>query len=190
MWIRASRLLPHANQETNGSIECYHGILKTRFLSGRRTIHGRRIDWLIQKLLCSCHSYYWYQNMLKDAGFKKNFNILGLVKSSLERAKKIPDHHVQFCGEQNKNARVKSQSQDKLWYKLRNVDCEWACCDCEWAMKGNICKHQIKVMLVNGLHAYKVVAKTMDMFTEANQDIIGEFFTLHTVFASVILHFP
>ena len=67
MWICASRILPHANQETNGSIESYHGILKSKFLCGRRTIFGRRIDWLIQKLVWSCQSYYWYQDMLKEA---------------------------------------------------------------------------------------------------------------------------
>ncbi|MCO5564520.1 hypothetical protein L7F22_018181 [Adiantum nelumboides] len=57
MWIRSSRMMRIANQDTNGSIEAYHGILKSKFLGGRRSIHGRRVDWLIKMLVSSCHSY-------------------------------------------------------------------------------------------------------------------------------------
>ena len=123
--------------------------------------------------------------MLKDAGFKKNFNILGLVKSSLERAKAIPDHHVIFNDDDTKEARVKSQTSDDVWYSLHNVDCEWACCNCEWAMKGNICKHQLKVMMMNGLHENKVVQKSMNMFVESIEADTGEcllYKMLHIIF--------
>ncbi len=113
--------------------------------------------------------------MLKEAGFKQNLKVLGLVMNSLERARAIPDHHVRYCDEGNKNARVKSQSHEKLWYKLRNVDCEWACCECEWALKGNLCKHQIKVMIVNGLHSDKVVPKMMAMYKETSREMTRKF---------------
>ncbi|MCO5594264.1 hypothetical protein L7F22_048291 [Adiantum nelumboides] len=98
MWIRSSRMMRIANQDTNGSIEAYHGILKSKFLGGRRSIHGRQVDWLIKMLVSSCHSYFWYHEMLKDAGFKKNFKVMDVVKNSLARAMEIPDEYVRFHG--------------------------------------------------------------------------------------------
>ncbi|MCO5587623.1 hypothetical protein L7F22_041572 [Adiantum nelumboides] len=170
MWIRASRMMEHANQETNGSIEAYHGILKSKFLCGRRTIHGRRVDWLIKRLLCSCHSYFWYQEMLKDAGFKRNFAIMDVVKNSLARALEIPDEYVRFHGDDPKHAKVLSLSKQLHFYTVLNADVEWATCNCDWAIRGNLCKHQVKVMILASIDAQTIIDKGLSMYSRTIED--------------------
>ncbi|MCO5547475.1 hypothetical protein L7F22_000925 [Adiantum nelumboides] len=158
MWIRASRMMEHANQETNGSIEAYHDILKSKFLCGRRTIHG-----LIKRLLCSCHSYFWYQEMLKDTGFKRNFAIMDVVKNSLACALEMPDEYVRFHGDDPKHAKVLSLSKQLHFYTVLNADVEWATCNCNWAIRGNLCKHQVKVMILASIDAQTIIDKGLSM---------------------------
>ncbi|MCO5613306.1 hypothetical protein L7F22_067582 [Adiantum nelumboides] len=164
MWIRASRTMQVANQDTNGSIESYHGLLKSKFLSDRRTIHGRRIDWLIKGLVSHCHAYYWYQDTLKEAGFKRNFRIMDVVKNSVARALEIPDDHVGFYDDDARNARVFSMSTQLHFYVVRNADVEWATCNCDWALRGNLCKHQVKVMMMVGFKVETILHKGVDMY--------------------------
>ena len=167
MWIRASRMMEHANQDTNGSIESYHGLLKSKFLCNRKTIHGRRIDWLIKGLVSSCHSYFWYQEMLKQAGFKQNFKVMDVLKNSLARAIEIPDEYVKFHNDDPRSAKVLSMSKQNHRYKVLNADVEWATCECDWALKGNLCKHQVKVMMLNGIDVHTIVSKGMSMYNDA-----------------------
>lgn len=164
MWIRASRTMQVANQDTNGSIESYHGLLKSKFLSGRRTIHGRQIDWLIKGLVSQCHAYYWYQDTLKEAGFKRNFKIMDVVKNSVARALEIPDDHVGFYDDDPRHARVFSMTNQLRFYVVHNADIEWATCDCDWALRGNLCKHQVKVMMMVGFKVDTILHRGVDMY--------------------------
>ncbi|MCO5601561.1 hypothetical protein L7F22_055684 [Adiantum nelumboides] len=164
MWIKATRTMQVANQDTNGSIESYHGLLKSRFLSGRRTIHGRRIDWLIKGLVSTCHSYYWYQDALKEAGFKRNFKVMDVIKNSLARALEILDENVGFYGDDPRHARVFSMTKQLHFYLIRNADMEWATCDCDWALRGNLCKHQVKVMILGGISIETILHRGIDMY--------------------------
>ncbi|MCO5582895.1 hypothetical protein L7F22_036797 [Adiantum nelumboides] len=170
MWIRSSRMMRIANQDTNGSIEAYHGILKSKFLGGRRSIHGRRVDWLIKMLVSSCHSYFWYHEMLKDAGFKKNFKVMDVVKNSLARAMEIPDEYVRFHGDNYKHAKVLSLSKQLHVYTILNADVEWATCSCDWAIRGNICKHQVKVMMLIGIDVNTIVNTGVNMYNKEVQE--------------------
>ena len=43
---------------------------------------------------------------------------------------------------------VTSKTNATKWYFVYNLDCEWGCCDCVCALMGNICKHQIKVLMM------------------------------------------
>ena len=40
---------------------------------------------------------------------------------------------------------VRTSTPDTI-YQVHNPLTDWACCDCAWAQKGNICKHQLKVI--------------------------------------------
>ena len=50
------------------------------------------------------------------------------------------------------NVIVSSHNNLSNSYLMYSPNCEWACCDCMWALKGDICKHQIKILkfLVEG----------------------------------------
>ncbi|MCO5607055.1 hypothetical protein L7F22_061247 [Adiantum nelumboides] len=87
MWIRASRMMEHANQETNGSIEAYH-------------------------------------EMLKDAGFKRNFAIMDVVKNSLARALEIPDEYVRFHGDDPKHAKGKPLQAPSKGHDIGCIDAQ------------------------------------------------------------------
>ncbi|MCO5608161.1 hypothetical protein L7F22_062367 [Adiantum nelumboides] len=164
MWIKATKTMQVANQNTNGSIESYHGLLKSRFLSGRRTIHDQQIDWLIKGLVSKCHSYYWYQDALKEAGFKRNFKVMDVIKNSLARALEIPDENVGFYGDDPRHARVFSMTKQLHFYLIHNADMEWANCDCDWALRENLCKHQVKVMILGGISIETILHRGIDMY--------------------------
>jgi len=71
MWTRHFQNFPYANQETNATIESYHGLLKIRFLSDKMKKSGRRLDWLIYTLLKHVESYYRNKDLLKSVGFNR-----------------------------------------------------------------------------------------------------------------------
>ena len=157
MWVRASRSLPHANQDTNGAIEAYHGVLEKHFLGAFKGLVGRRIDWLLDTLTESCMPYCGYMQMRKDAGFVKNCSIEELVESCFETALEIPNDNVSFDDHQLGVVKVRSMSQEDIVYSVYGATTEWACCTCKSAELGNICKHQCKVMML--IHNSKPLMK-------------------------------
>ena len=93
-WVHASHNLPHANQDTNGSIEAYHSLIKRRYLGAFKRLSGHRIDWLVHTLKGLVANYYWFMQMMKNAGFIKNCTIEELIESSYEKALQIPDEYM------------------------------------------------------------------------------------------------
>ena len=163
MWVRASRIVPHSGQDTNGAIEAYHGVLKYKFLGGSKLMRGRRVDWLLHKLTTTCLPYYWYVQMLKDNGFVRNNAIEKVVLNSYERALTIPDDSVTFHEhESGATAFVQSVSSPSLLHIVYNADSKWACCTCTWAELGNICKHQLKVLKMTGISHNIMLQQCMD----------------------------
>ncbi|KAI5070538.1 hypothetical protein GOP47_0014881 [Adiantum capillus-veneris] len=164
MWVWATRNFPHVGQDTNGSIEAYHGQLKSKFLGSTKRLVAQRVDWLLHKLTTSCLPHYWFLQQLKDNGFRRNNSIDMVVENSYQRALQIPDGHVTFVDTSKGVALVESISSPGQGYTVFNTDCEWACCTCKWAEQGNICKHQIKVMLMRGDTQASLVKQCMDMY--------------------------
>ena len=165
--MRASRSLPHASQDTNGSIEAYHGFLKIRFLGAYKRLVGRRIDWLIYTLTSSVVSHYWYAQMMKNIGFIRNTNIKGLVENSFEKALSIPNDHVIYDNNHMECVQVQSISKPGVIYKVYGASTDWACCTCRNAELGNICKHQIKVMLLNNNSTRVVKEQCIDLYNSS-----------------------
>ena len=60
------------------------------------------------------------------------------------KAREIPDSCVTLPIANDKPALVTSMNNATKLYYAYSLECEWSCCDCMWALKGNICKHQIK----------------------------------------------
>lgn len=172
MWVWAARTLDHANQETNASVEAFYCILKQRFLKGKQNIHGRPTDWLFHMLTTEVVPYFWYQQHIKEDDGKNPVAASAIVESSVSRALKIPDSDVRYPRNAHfpslgHVAHVRSQSKREVWHEVFNAQSGWACCTCDWAVKGNICKHQFKVMLMEGVPVTSVTPNCMGLADES-----------------------
>jgi hypothetical protein len=47
LWMVGVRRMPHSNQDTQASIESYHGALKRWLALDIKGLKGCRIDWLV-----------------------------------------------------------------------------------------------------------------------------------------------
>ena len=148
MWVVGHRNLPYAGQDTNAAIESYHSNLKATLRASKGRAHGRRLDWVIYELTEDILSHYWYQAMRKQHGFIPNLKQEQFVINAVLKAREIPDSCVTLPIADDGPAIVTSKTNAAKSYSVYNPDCEWGCCDCAWALKGNICKHQIKVLMM------------------------------------------
>ena len=148
MWVVGHRNLPYAGQDTNAAIESYHSNLKATLRAAKGRAHGRRLDWVIYELTEEILSHYWYQAMRKQHGFVPNLKQEQFVINAVLKAREIPDSCVTLPIADDGPAIVTSKTNASKLYSVYNPDCEWGSCDCLWALKGNICKHQIKVLMM------------------------------------------
>jgi hypothetical protein len=148
MWVVGHRNLPYAGQDTNAAIESYHSNLKATLRASKGRAHGRRLDWVIYELTEEILGHYWYQAMRKQHGFVPNLKQEQFIINAVLKAREIPDSCVTLPIATEGPALVTSCNNAKKLYTVYNPDCEWGCCDCLWALKGNICKHQIKVLMM------------------------------------------
>ncbi len=71
-----------------------------------------------------------------------------IITRSVEKATLIPLNHVyQPTLESDGAWAVQSQRLPNVIYMVKFPFTEMFCCTCEWALRGNMCKHQIKVIL-------------------------------------------
>ena len=136
--------MPHANQDTNAAVESYHANLKAILQTSRQKFDGRRVDWLIYHLLKDVLIHYWYAVQCKLFGFIKNGKAEGIVASAVIRAEEIPDEHVLFDLDQDL-AYVASQTTCGTIWVVTSPNSDWAQCSCPLGMRGNVCKHAVKV---------------------------------------------
>ena len=148
MWVVGHRNLPYAGQDTNAAIESYHSNLKATLRASKGRAHGRRLDWMIYELTEEILSHYWYQAMRKQHGFVPNLKQEQFVINAVLKAREIPDTCVTLPIADDGPALVTSKTNPAKCYSVYNPDSQWGCCDCAWALKGNICKHQIKVLMI------------------------------------------
>jgi hypothetical protein len=138
MWVRGYRNMPH------DVVESYHATLKAILRSSRQKFDGRRVDWLIYHLLKDVLIHYWYAVQCKIYGFIKNGKAEGIVANAVIRTLEIPDEHVSILEEVNV-AYVASQTNFLTIWVVTSPNSDWAHCNCPLGMRGNMCKHAIKV---------------------------------------------
>jgi hypothetical protein len=83
---------------------------------------------------------------MKENGFEGNWKRERVVINSPLQARKIPDHCVTLPIEAGEPAYVTSNKRPHLRYAVHNPETEWGCCECPHSMKGNLCKHHLKVL--------------------------------------------
>jgi hypothetical protein len=146
MWLTSNQHLPHAGQDTNATIEPYHENMKAVLMASKSRLVGRRVDWLFHELTHDVIMKYKYNQYLKESGFISNKKAERLVINSVLQSLKIPDSCVSLPTVQGQPVLVTSSKRPHVKYAVYNLDTQWACCECVHSQKGNLCKHQIKVL--------------------------------------------
>lgn len=146
MWVTGNRNIPHAGQDTTAAIESYHSNMKATLKQSRSKLVGRRVDWLIHQLTGDVINRYDYTYFRKKNGFVTNKKSRALMVSALVQAQTIPDTNVQLSLDLGGPAYVRSSKRPHLRYAVYNPCTEWAICECVHSQRGNICKHQLKVL--------------------------------------------
>jgi len=88
---------------------------------------------------------------MKKHKFVKNKFVEHIVKTNVEKATLIPHTNVTHgIDDSNKIGHVwmvRSQQHLNMTYKVPLPFTKYVCCTCEWALCGNLCKHQIAIFL-------------------------------------------
>ena len=145
MWVTGNRNFPHCGQDTNAAIESYHANLKSILRESRQKLNGRRMDWLVFHLIGDILTHYWYGVQCKLYGFVKNRKLEGIVAGAVLRTREIPDNYVFMYPDEKDVALVISVNNYPAVWTVTCPNSTWAQCDCPMGMRGNICKHQVKV---------------------------------------------
>ena len=150
--MRAVRHMPRANQNTNGAVEAWHRTMKRMLRRKIGGIQGFRLDRILQFLFEEVLPYFWYQMQCKESGMVTNIKKEEIVLNSLHLAMhSMSDSQVSFVPNSHPlRAFVTScQAHDKK-YEVYNVGSNFPTCSCPWAEEGNMCKHQLKCLLLKG----------------------------------------
>lgn len=150
MWLKLMKTLPLASQEASGAIEAYHVKLKGKLYDDSHLGSLQRVDWLVHKLTTELHSSYWLDRYADESDFFQNVKEDYIASTSWHRALQIPDTSVSFDEKDQLFAKVGSQKDSNLNRLVWNPGSEFAHCDCEWSLQGNLCKHVVKVNMICG----------------------------------------
>jgi len=86
---------------------------------------------------------------MKKHGFIRNKVVERIVKMSVEKATLIPHtnvtHGIDDLNETGHAWMVQSQQHLNMTYKVPLPFTKYVCYTCEWALCGNLCKHQVAI---------------------------------------------
>jgi hypothetical protein len=88
---------------------------------------------------------------MKKHEFIRNNVVERIVKTSVEKATLIlhtnVTHGIDDSNETNHACMVRSQQHPNMTYKVPLPFTKYVYCTCEWALRGNLCKHQVAIFL-------------------------------------------
>jgi hypothetical protein len=134
------RQVPHSNQDTQALIESYHGALKHWFSLETKGFRGQQIDWLVWRFTTTIARHYMHTAKMKKRKFIRNKVVERIVKTSVEKATLIlhtnVTHGIDDSNETGHAWMVRSQQHPNMTYKIPLPFTKYACCTCEWALRG------------------------------------------------------
>lgn len=145
MWLTAMKTLPLASQEASGAIEAYHVKLKLKLFDDSHLGALQRVDWLVHKLTTELHSSYWLDRYADESDSFQTVKDEYINSTSWHRALQIPDTDVTL---HDLFAKIVSQNDRTRVHLVWNPGSEFAFCDCKWSLRGNLCKHVVKVNMI------------------------------------------
>ncbi|CAH9083153.1 unnamed protein product [Cuscuta epithymum] len=156
MWLTTMKLFPLASLESSCAIEAYHMKLKSKVYDDSHLGALQRVDWLVHKLTTELHSSYWLDRYADESDSFQNVKEEYIASTSWYRALQIPDSLVDLESGQHLFAKVLSQKDSTITHLIWNPGSDFAHCDCEWSLQGNLCKHVIKVnMMCGNIQGYR-----------------------------------
>ena len=115
------------------------------FLNPERTsMKGRRLDWLVHKLITSVAGYYLHKQLQKRSCFQRNLEFEKKVRETVHRAGAIPDSQVSLPEEPGAAACVRGASHSGACYTITHPGTPSMRCTCPYSERGNLCKHAVK----------------------------------------------
>ena len=191
MWVVGFRNLPYAGQDTNAAIENYHGYMKSVLKAERSRMTGRRVDWCIYALTGDVLHHYRYSALRKRHGFVDNKKKQDIVVASLLKARDIPDSDVTLPDVSGGTAMVTSTTQRHIQYTVHNPDSDFGFCTCMHSQRGNICKHQVKVLQMLHPHlAEGKIARYCGTLHGTSLGGLSQLLTPATVGSPIQVHSP
>ena len=164
LYLIGHRRHHHSNQDTQSNIEGYHGALKRWMLVDNRDRRGRRIDFLVWRLTNPVVDHYMYLQGQKVNGYIRNKSVEGIVERGIAQAKKISLQDILPPREGDLLWKVQSQSVQGRWYEIHTPFTLYACCSCEWSIRGNFCKHQLLVLKVSTNLSWQTMLEYLGTF--------------------------
>jgi hypothetical protein len=171
LWMVGVRRMPHFNQDTQASIESYHGALKCSFTLDTKGFRGHKIDLLVWRLTTTIARHYMHTLEMKKKGFIKKKVMKAIITQSVEKATLIPLTHVYQPTFENDGAwGVRSQHLPNVIYVVKFPFTEIFCYTCEWALRGN----SVNTKLRSFSHAQTFLKMTSFIIVEHGMDHIVE----------------
>lgn len=151
-WMRVLHTIRRCNQNTNGACEAWHGTLKRMVKRKIGFLQSMRCDQLIYHLFSIILPFFWYMVCYKQLGRIINYKKEEIIVNSLHKAMhSMRDHQIIFPNlNRPQQALFTSLKPNKPQHLIHNIYSTLPSCDCKWANEGNICKHQLKALLVKG----------------------------------------
>ena len=148
---------------------------------------GRRVNWIISALTKEMHGHFWYKGK-KENDLVDNKKMQNLVVTTLMKTCDIRDVDVALNVLPGNYALVIFFEHRHIVYIVHNLAEEWTMCNCVWALRGNICKHVVKIMFMLqtdiakgtipclcGKHVGTVIGGIRELFTPLPRFVIRNF---------------
>jgi hypothetical protein len=94
--------------------------------------------------------HYMHMAKMKQHWFIKNKVVKHIVKVSISRPTLILHTHITHgiddSNEIGHACMVRSKQHLNMTYKGPLPFTKYVCCTCEWALRGNLCKHQVVIL--------------------------------------------
>jgi hypothetical protein len=125
--------------------------IETWFSLETKGFRSRQIEWLVWRFTTMIARHYMHMAKMKKHRFIKNKVMEHIVKMNIKKSMLILHTHVTHgIDDSNETSRawmVWSQHHPNMTYKVPFPVTRYVCCTYEWTLCGNVCKHQIVVLV-------------------------------------------
>ncbi|KAL3683486.1 hypothetical protein R1sor_001508 [Riccia sorocarpa] len=156
-WVLAYRNHKGSNQNTTGAVERWHSTVKAHIRSSRMSKVMRKLSWLVVLLTSTIELYFWCTAELKYQGRIRNKVVEDQIVTVCVKAKTIPDSMVMTELDGSKVRVFQSSSKPDTCYTVMDWTTKDSRCTCSMSAAGNVCKHEVKAMFMDGITETEIV---------------------------------